>query len=473
MAEKKEKKTPSSGYAILCLVIAFAAVMIPSLVFGAKIQSMFYFAWAVAFLMCMPLGYSMQELQNGMFKFMARCLLPLTVCITAGALIGTWCASGTIAYVMKICLQIVSPQYYMVITFIVCLIFSLLTGTSFGTVGTIGIAMMGVGLGLGVNPLLIAAPIIVAAYIGDGISPLSGNPNICAGTIGIDLFKNCSYQATMMIPVIIFHVIFYTVWGRSVSISSQEMAMIDTIIEDMGKDFHLSIICLLPIVVVIAMLVTKFPIIPSLLSGVVSGGLVALFYQNCSITTVASSIWSGYTLNGENELVNSIFTRGGITSMENPAFMFILAFGLFGIFTTAGVIDKAVEPFINKANSRFTGTIGAVLLGAFGNATSASGQFTNMFTCSLMTPIFEKNNLNLWDLARAIPVGCLFAGLLMPWNSNPATTCGFLDVDPITMIPYLLSLPLASFVVLMFYTVTGIDKKFSAFARGEIAARES
>ncbi len=468
----KEKKTPSSAYSIICLVVAFAVIMIPSLVYGAKIQSLFYVAWGMAFLMAMPLGYTLKELQAGMFKFMARCLLPLTVCITAGAMIGTWCASGTIAYVMKVCLQIVQPQQYMVITFIICLIFSMLTGTSFGTVGTIGVAMMGVGLGLGINPLLIAAPIITAAYIGDGISPLSGNPNICAGTIGIDLFKNSIYQATMMIPVVIAHIILYIVWGSKIKVSSDNLSSISTIINDMGVDFHLSIICLIPIIVVLVMLVMKFPIIPSLVSGVISGALVAWLYQGCDIKTVASSIWGGYVLTGENELVNSIFTRGGITSMESPAFMFILAFGLFGLFTTVGIIDKAVEPFINKVNSRFTGTLGAVLLGAFGNATSASGQFTNMFTCSLMKPIFEKANLNLWDLARAIPVGCLFAGLLMPWNSNPATTCGFLDVDPVTMIPYMLPLPLISFIVLMFYTITGIDKKFSKIARGEVEATE-
>ena len=466
----REKKTPSTGYALLCLVIAFGMIMIASLVFGAKIHSIFYFAWMVAFLMCLPLGYSFQELQTGMFKFMARCLLPMTVCLTVGAMIGTWCASGTLAYVMNICFSFVTPQKYMFITFVICLIFALLTGTSFGTIGTVGVAMMGVGLGLGINPLVIAAPVITAAYIGDGVSPVSGNPNITAGALGIDLFNMCKYQLTMTLPVIIIHMIIYAIWGAKIDVSGYDPSVISGITAEIAANYNLSILCLIPIIVVLVMLIAKFPVIPSLLGGVVSGALVSWFYQGDSLKQVASYIWGGFVMKDASDLVNGIFTRGGITSMQGPAIMFVLAFGLFGIFTTAGVIDAAIKPVLKLVKSRPIAAFASVLLGTFGNATSASGQFTNMFASSLLEPIYEKNDMNFWDLARSIPVGCLYMGLLMPWNSNPATACGFLDVDPIAAIPYMMSLPLVAFVILMFYSITGIDKKFSKFARGEVPA---
>ena len=157
---EKTKQTPSFGYAALVLIISFGIIMIPSVFLGAKTQPMFLVSWLITIPLCMKLGYSYKELQKGMLDFIPRCLVPMCIVLSVGGMVGLWNASGTVATVTRICLEIINPKYFLVISFFICLVFSLFTGTSFGTCGTIGVAMMGVGLSLGLDAKVVAAPIL-------------------------------------------------------------------------------------------------------------------------------------------------------------------------------------------------------------------------------------------------------------------------------------------------------------------------
>ena len=120
---------------------------------------------------------------------------------------------------------------------------------------------------------------------------------------------------------------------------------------------------------------------------------------------------------------------------------------------------------------RASAALWTVIVGTVSNITSASGNFSFIFTGSLLKPVYEKNGLNKYDLTRAMTVGCLLMGLFIPWNSNPLTVCGFLGVEVVDMIPYMLA-PIITFAFLMLFSITGWDKKFSKIARGELSAKE-
>lgn len=260
--------------------------------------------------------------------------------------------------------------------------------------------------------------------------------------------------------------IIFLVWGMRLDTSSADLSSIEAVISGIDASYKLGFVPLLPMLAVLVLLLLKVPSIPSILCGSVSGFLVAWLYQGQSFKDVVASMWGGYTLQSDNAFVSQIFSRGGITSMSGTAYLFVFAFGLFGLLSTAGIIDKVVEPLVKRVNSRMSGTICTVLLGFIANITSASGNFSFIFTGNLMTPIYEKNGLNKFDLTRAMSVGCLLSGLLVPWNSNPLTVCGFLGVDTFQMLPYMFT-PVLTLVVLLLMVGTGIDKKFSKRARGE------
>ena len=170
---EKGKRKPGFGYAALVMGLCFAFIMIPAAVLGVKIHVMFMLSWLIAIPLCMLLGYSYKELQSGMIGFIPKCIVPVLLILIIGGLIGSWCASGTIAYITSIGLRVINPKHFMATAFIVTLICACFTGTSFGTCGTIGVALMGVATGMGINPCLAASAILCAAVIGDGLSPLS------------------------------------------------------------------------------------------------------------------------------------------------------------------------------------------------------------------------------------------------------------------------------------------------------------
>lgn len=471
MENQSTKHRPSFTYAVVTVLLVFGIIMLPAVFLGARTQPLFLLAWLLAFPLCMKIGYTVKELQTGMMQFMARCLTPMTIVLCVGALVGMWNASGTVAMVTRVCLSFIDPQYFMLMAFLICLAFSLFTGTSFGTAGTAGVALMGVGLSMGMNPVIIASPIIAGAFFGDAFSPLSDSTNVAAGSVDVDLFKSIKYQATITVPSILICAVIYYLWGNSMNSANADISSINSVISGIESHFKLGLVTLVPLAIVLGMLLLKVPSIPSILCGAVSGFLVAWLYQGHTFKNTVAYMWSGFVLNSESTFLTKVFSRGGITSMSGTAYMFIFAFGLFGLLSTAGIIDKVVEPLTKRMKSRLSGTMYAVLLGFISNATSASGNFSFIFTGNLLKPVYEQNGLNKYDLTRAMTVGCLLSGLLIPWNSNPLTVSGFLDVDVMKTIPYMFA-TFVTFGVLLLVTLTNVDKTFSKIARGETATAE-
>ena len=207
---EQEKKAPSFGYALFVTIVSFSIIMIPAVFLGAKTQPLFLISWIITIPFCMKLGYTYKELQQGIFHYCAKSLVPMTIVLCVGALIGTWNACGTVPLITKLGLLTINPKYFLVMSFVICIIFSLFTGTSFGTCGTAGVALMGVGLSMGLHPLVIASSIIGGAYFGDAISPLSDSTNVAAGSVGVDLFESIKYQAITTLPAAVICAVIFS-----------------------------------------------------------------------------------------------------------------------------------------------------------------------------------------------------------------------------------------------------------------------
>lgn len=451
------KKRPSFGYALLVMAACFAFIMIPAALFGVKIHVMFVLSWLIAIPLCMRLGYKYQELQSGLIGFIPKCIVPVLLILIIGGLIGSWCASGTIACITSLGLQIISPKFFLATAFVVTLICACFTGTSFGTCGTIGVALMGVASGMGINPLLAASAILCAAVIGDGISPLSDTPNVIAGAAEVDVFDSVVYQAPMTIPVAILTFIIYLVMGTSGATASADTSTISELVKAIGESYNIGFWCIIPIILVFGLLIMKFPAIPSLLIGTLSAGLIAVIFQGQTIKDTVAAIWGGFTLTSENEMVSSLFSRGGISNMTGTAVLIIFSFGLFGILNKCNILDVLVEPLANKINSRVSGVICVIILGFLANF-SSSASFSEVFTGNIMSSVYDKAGLCRMDLARAATVGCLAFSMFVPFTVMCATVTGFLGVDPIQMFRYYYSMPLYVIVILVI-TALNLDKK--------------
>lgn len=455
-----EKRTPSLGYAAFVIIACFAFIMIPAVLLGARIHVMFVLSWLIAFPLCMRLGYKYSELQSGMVSFIPKCIVPVLLILIIGLLIGSWCASGTIAYITAIGLQIINPKFFMATAFAVTLICACFTGTSFGTVGTVGVALMGVALGMGINPYWAASSILCAAVIGDGISPLSDTPNVIAGASGVDMFESVKFQLPMTIPVAVISFLIYLVMGATGTVQSADTSSIAQLVLDIEASYNLGIHCIVPVILVFGLLLMKFPAIPSILAGGLGGLIVSCVFQGHSFQTVISSMWGGFSLNSENAMVNSLFSRGGISSMTGTCVLIIFSFGLFGILNECRILDVLVAPLAERIKSRISGVICVIILG-FLACFSSSASFSEVFTGNIMSTVYDKAGLNKLDLARASTVGCLAFSMFVPFCIMPATVTASLGVDAAKMIPYYISMPIY-LVVILVITVFNLDKKMLA-----------
>lgn len=455
MNDTIEKKKPSFGYALFTMGIILGGITILGGALGYNIRILFLLSWMLAFPLCMRIGYSYAELQKGMFSFMARCLVPVSFFISVGALIGIWNASGTIANATYWGMKLINPKIYQVTAFIICTIFAVITGTSWGSVGTVGIALFGVGIGMDMDPIAAAAPIICGAFAGDGLSPLSDTPNSISAAVQIDLFEFFKYQLRMTIPCIIISCIIFFIAGLMNQGGTANLDEIVTITGAIQANFKLGIITFAPVIIVIALLCMKVPTIPSILSGALSGMLVAVFYQGYSFKEALNYMYSGFVMNSGDAFIDKLFSRGGVASMSGNTFMLITAFGVFGILHTAGVLDSLVEPLAKRIHSRTQAGACAILLSVIAHL-SSSTTFAAVFTGNFLGDVYDELKISRFELANALTVGCLMLGLWVPWGANIVAVCASLDVQPMTVVPHLYTVYV---YVVVFFVLTLLNKK--------------
>lgn len=456
--ETKERIRPSFGYALFTVVCCFAVIMIPALVWGSKIHPLFLISYLIALPLCLRLRVPFKELQHGMVTACSRAIVPIMILLINGALVGTWNAAGTVPAIIDLGLKIITPKIFLCASFILCVICSMVTGTSWGTCGTAGLALAGIGMGLGINPMLTAGAVCSGAFFGDTISPLSDGPNLCAGITGIDLFKGIKHGMKVVAPSGVICAILYLIIGFNTKSGTVDYESINVLTSAIETHYNLNILVIIPMVIVFGMLAMKLPSIPSLLTGAVSGGILACLLQGKTLAEVITYFWSGFSIETGNELVDKLLNRGGVTSMSNTAILFLFAFGLFGILNAAGIIDALVAPLTKKLHSKMSVIGASVLMSVLGNAIGASSNFAYVFAGNIMAPVYDRVHLKKENLSRALAVGCTSMCTLLPWNMNAVVASGYLNVTPAQLIPFSFFAYVTP-IVLFIVTAIGFDTK--------------
>lgn len=471
MKELKTRKPPSFGYALFVMIVVFATIMIPALAWGAKINALFLMAWLVAIILCLPLGISYKELQDGMVNNCKRAIVPVIIVLCVGAIVGTWNAAGTVPLIISFGVRAISPHMFLATAFILRTVTALITGTSWGTFGTAGLALAGIGTGLNVNPIMTAGAVCAGAFFGDTISPMSDSPNIASAVSDVDLFEGIKHQAKVTVPSAIICSILYYFVGLQYKSADVNLELIDDITNTIGMHFHSGFWALLPAIFVIVLLAFKIPSIPALLGGAIFGGGVACVYQGYTVNEAITFFWSGFSIDTGVEFVDKLLNRGGVTSMTSTGVMFLFAFGLFGILDAAGIINAFIEPFTKHMKSKLSLVIATLIMSVFGTLVGASMNFAYAFAGSIMEPIYEKRGLEKKNLMRALGVGCTAMAVLVPWSLSTTVACPFLGVEPLQLIPYNFFLFVAP-VVLILWTIFGKDTLWTSEA-DELAQKKA
>ena len=384
-------------------------------------------------------GYSLDEMIDGMKLSVSRAMGALIIFILIGMIIATWIQCGTVPALIYYGLKILSPKYFLPAGLIICSIVSLGTGTSWGTIGTIGLAMMGMGTSLGMPAPVVAGMVVSGAFFGDKMSPISDTTNLSAVSAGTDLYKHIKGMLYTTIPSYIISLGIYTYIGKGFYVgASSDFSQIELIQDVLSHKFNLNPIVILPMVIVLVLNIMKISSIPTMVIGTVLGGIFAVVFQCEHITSVLNVVNYGYTDKTGIELIDKLLIRGGIQNMMWTFSLSFIALCLGGVLEKAGFIEVIIEKIIKKVKS--TGSLVALVITSCTLANASMGEIylSVILNGSLYKSIFEERGFENNMLSRVLEEGATLTGALIPWTTAGAFISSTLGVSTFAYAPYAL-----------------------------------
>ncbi|WP_042273975.1 Na+/H+ antiporter NhaC [[Clostridium] dakarense] len=402
------------------------------------------------------LGFTWKEMEEGVLDTIKMAMQAILILMIVGALIGTWILSGTVPAMIYWGLKILSPGIFLVATTLICSIVSLATGSSWTTAGTVGIALIGIGQGLGMPAPLVAGAIISGAYFGDKMSPLSDTTNLAPAMAGSTLFEHIKHMIYTTGPALLIALVLYGIIGMKYAGKELDLTQIEAIRNALEGSFNtLSPVLLIPPVIVILMVVFKMPAIPGLVIGTLLGGVFAAIFQGADLGEIINAAHYGFESTTGIAEVDALLTRGGLDSMMWTVSLILCALTLGGILEKTGMLEAIASALLKFAK----GTFGLVFVTIF------SCLFTNLVTgeqyLSIVLPgrmykdEYRKRGLHPKNLSRALEDSGTLLSPLIPWNTCGAYMWVTLGIHPFAYLPFAF-LNLINPLVSLFYAATGI-----------------
>jgi NhaC family Na+:H+ antiporter len=400
------------------------------------------------------LGFGWREMERGIVEAITKAMPAILVVLAIGMLIGSWLACGTIPMVIYYGLEVISPRFFLVTACLACSIVSMATGTSYGTVGTIGVAFIGIATGLGIPLGAAGGAIIAGAYFGDKMSPLSATTNLAPVAAGANLFDNIRHMMWSGGLAWLLGLLSYLVVGFGYGGNATETEAMRLVTDTLAHSFRFHWLLLLPIAIVFYFAVTKRPIVPSMIVSSLVAGVLAVVFQASSIAEVVSAMNTGYRAQTGVPQVDQLLSRGGIMSMMETQTVAFAAFSFGGIMQSTGllaVLLARVQRFANRVWSLVSATIGAALLTAI---VTGSSFLSIIIPAELFAPLYIKQGLAAKNLARIVEEAGAIMVPLIPWSIAGVYMATTMGVPTFTYLPWAI-MNYASVLLLALYGVTG------------------
>ena len=452
---KKEIRQPGFWFALLLMVAICIVVIVPYVKWSVPMAATFFICWLFVIPACMFLGHSYADLEAAAFGYAGKIITSVFILLSVGGMIGAWIAAGTVSSIVYIGLKLITPKFFLFITFAVGTLYAMACGTSWGTLGTIGVAMSAVGLGMNIPPAMTAGAVVSAAFFGDGFSPMSDSPNLAAATTGVKLMDHVRHLSKIQVPALIINAVLYIILGFKFAGGQVEDALTMQIMTTLGDHYKIGIIAFLPALVVIVLLLLKKSAVWSILISSFTGIVISILYQGQTLSGALGCFWSGVQSDTGVELVDSLLSRGGVTSLFSSAALYLITFGLIGILTYAGILDAVVAPLVKRVKTGFQLLITTMLTGVLGDAVGCSGSFAYIFAGNLMAPLYKKMNVSNLDLARNLACSVTPLGVLIPWNMNAVIALELLGVSCLQYAPYCFQAFTMPILLIVSYLILG------------------
>lgn len=426
-------KTTHFHHALIS-VLSMAVIVLATVVgFGGEPQVALVFGCAIAGIIAAVCGYSWDEILEGLVKGIVPSLEAVLILLLIGMLIGVWIAAGTVPALIYYGLLIINAQFFLVAAFIICTIVSFPIG-SWGAVGTVGLAFMGIGLSLGLPAPLVAGAIISGSYFGGNVSPLSDSDNLVAAIVNRSVFDVVRAVAPASCISFVIAAIMYTLIGLQVGggDGADVAAGIQPLLTGLSGTFAITPIALAPLVIMIACIVLKVPAIPSMMIGIVIGMAVAIPLQGESLKALMSISFIGYESSTGFEVLDSLLTAGGLSSMMNTISIIVIAMAYGGLMQSTGQMQALIEPMVSHIRRKGSLRSLTVVTCVFMNAILPDQYLGISVPGQMYAEEFDKRGVGRDDLGTCLLAGGAATSPLIPWNTCGIYCSGLLGIGALS-----------------------------------------
>lgn len=398
----------------------------------------------VAGLLVLRLGYNYQDIIDSIAQKIAKTMPALLILIVVGALIGTWIAGGTIPIMIYYGLKIIDPSWLYVTALFVTSIVSICTGTSWGSAGTIGVAFMGVAMGLDVNLAAAAGAVVAGAYFGDKLSPLSDTTNIASAAAGVDLYEHIRHLLYTTLPSFVLAATVYIIYGLNSDLGNAAIPeKVTAIINDLDSVYHFNLWLLLPVVIVIYGSIAKKPTIPVMLLSSFVAMLNAGFIQDFSLHDIIKSVVDGFNVSmfpaTEQEIspdLARLLNRGGMNSMMSTLLICFCALCFAGTLSISGALDVIVNGLLTLVHSTGSLILATIICGFTMIGVTSNGQISILIPAEMLRSAYIKRGLHPKNLSRTVEDSATIIEPIMPWTAAGAYMAGTLGVATFSYLPW-------------------------------------
>lgn len=468
--------------AVLIICICTAVLMFNDNPTGGPIQLALTFTAFMGMLVGFKHGVPWKDIERSIADSVGVATNAIFILFCVGALIGTWILCGTVPTMIYYGLLFLSPEIFYPSACLLCAFVSLTIGSSWTTMGTVGLALMGICSVLGLSVPMTVGAIISGSYFGDKMSPLSDTTNLSPAVAGSELFSHIRHMAWVSLPSFIISLILYAVIGLSMGAPASSAIELDAFTNALQERFDISFWLLVPLLILLIMAYKRVPALPTIFSGALIGGLFAVLFQTQVVLDFANvpgsnnvvaltkgvtqAMFGGYSADTGVEVVDKLLNRGGMWSMAQTVWLILSAMLMAGVFSSIGVFENIASALINltkKTASLIWVTLSNCVLM---NLIAGDQYISIIVPGQIWRKEYERRRLAAVNLSRCLEDAGTLTSPLIPWTTCGAYIYGVLGLTTFAYIPFCF-FNLINPVISAIYGYTG----FTIFTEDDVAAQ--
>ncbi len=437
MTDSPAHNQPSFAQAVICFGGVLTLISGGLFIFQISLHAIMFLALIWVGLQSRSLGFDFPQIRKMMNEGIHAALPAIYIFILIGMVIASFMQSGTIASLIYYGLELLSPSVFLVAGLLLCSFMSIATGTAWGTVGTIGVVLMGIGDAMAIPLPVVAGMVVAGATFGDKLSPVSDTTNLAAMSAGTHLYRHIRSMLYTTLPTYALVLLIFAFMGWQYAEKILPQQNIEQLQSALAGSYRLNpFITILPLGVMLVLSIKRFSPEVTMVASIVTAMLIAMGLQGVSPTVVLNALWSNSPGTTGVENLDALLGRGGILSMAWTLFLSLMALAMGGVLHESGFLEVLLRGVITRIRKAYSLIAATIVAGIAGNLSMGEAYISIILNCQLFRPSYEAAGLDRAVLSRSVEEGATLSTGLIPWTTAGAFYAATLGISALDYAPY-------------------------------------